>query len=183
MMTRIQSSQGICADGSRMGALVRASCPIKSVTCAQPVALWSCASTCMFGTRGDPLLVLTAKQAQCSRWVIRPIAAFVAGSIENRREGPSEWLDMFLPRRPVSSRIFAGCCFPHSLPRCMSRQVARGGPLEDRFDVCCSGQKNGPVVLVTGSSEFDPKQALTAGLRFQCGAFCLYHSRVWLRAA
>jgi hypothetical protein len=82
-MTRIHSSQGICADGSRMGALVRASRSIKSVTCAQPAALWSCPSTCMFGTRGAPFFVRTAEQAQCSRRVIRPIAAFVAGSIDN----------------------------------------------------------------------------------------------------
>src|SRR5262249_16861892 len=60
----------------------------------QPAALWSCASTCMFGTRGAPFFVLTAKQAQCSRRVIGPIAAFVAGSTENRREGPPASLDM-----------------------------------------------------------------------------------------
>jgi len=93
-MTRIQSSQGICADGSRIGALVCASRSIKSVTWPQPAALRSCASTCMFGTRGAPFFVLTAKQAQYSRRVIRPAAAFVTGSIEIRRGGSSASLDM-----------------------------------------------------------------------------------------
>lgn len=159
-MTRIQPSQGICADGSRMEALVRASCPIKSVTCAQPAVLWSCASTCMFGTRGDPLFVLTVKQAQYSRWVIRPIAAFVAVSIESRREDPSEWLDMFLPRRPVSNRIFTRCSFPHSLPHCVSPQVARSRhPCSiSRCPLIRSDQKSSPQ---SQTDAHDPRRTIS----------------------
>jgi hypothetical protein len=96
-MTRNQSSQRICADGSRIGSLVCASRSIKFATCSQPVTLWSCASTWMFGTRAVPFFALTARQVQWSRRVIRPIAAFVAASTESKRGGPLVSLDIAPP--------------------------------------------------------------------------------------
>ena len=86
----------------------------------------------MFGTTGVPFFVLTAKQAQWSRRVIRAIAAFVVGSTEDRRGGRVALLDMPLPLTAKSARLASTVDLANSRS---SRRVM--GQFEFSFEARC----------------------------------------------